>query len=90
MSDIQKLTKQEIIKEYAFHSSDVGSPEVQIAILTARIKNLTDHVKLHKHDYHTKRGLLIIVGKRRRLLSYLKSKDESRYQSLIKRLELRK
>ena len=96
MSEIQEIVKltpqlkQEIIKTYAIHPGDVGSPEVQVAILTTRIKNLTAHMKMHKHDYHTKRGLLIIVGKRRRLLNYLKSKDESRYQSLIKRLELRK
>lgn len=88
-----KLTpelKQQTIKEYAIHEGDCGSPEVQIAILTLRIKNLTAHVKEHKHDYHTKRGLLLLVGKRRRLLKYLKKVDESRYQNLISRLGIRK
>lgn len=82
--------KQQVIKEYATHEGDCGSPEVQIAVLTLRIKNLTAHVKLHKHDYHTKRGLLILVGKRRRLLKYLKRVDETRYQNLITKLGLRK
>ena len=82
--------KQEIIKEYAIHDGDVGSPEVQVAILTERIKNLTEHMNLHKKDFHTRRGLLIMVGKRRRLLDYLKKVDETRYQKLIERLELRK
>lgn len=82
--------KQEVIKDYALHDGDVGSPEVQVAVLTERIKNLTEHMKIHKKDFHTKRGLLVLVGKRRRLLDYLKGIDESRYQSLIKRLELRK
>ena len=95
MSDFtnEKLTselKRSIIEEYATHPGDVGSPEVQIAILTKRIQNLTLHVKKHIHDYHTKRGLLILVGKRRKLLNYLKNKDISRYQTLIKRLNLRK
>ena len=82
--------KQELIKEYAIHDGDVGSPEVQVAILTERIKNLTEHMNLHKKDFHTRRGLLIMVGKRRRLLDYLKKVDEARYQKLIERLELRK
>lgn len=82
--------KQEIIKEYAIHDGDVGSPEVQVAVLTERIRNLTDHMNMHKKDFHTKRGLLVLVGKRRRLLDYLKNVEEPRYQSLIKRLELRK
>ena len=82
--------KQELISEYALHEKDVGSPEVQVAILTERIKNLTAHMKFHKKDFHTRRGLLILVGKRRRLLDYLKAVDESRYQNLIRRLELRK
>lgn len=82
--------KQELIKEYAIHEGDVGSPEVQVAILTERIKNLTAHMSIHKKDFHTRRGLLVLVGKRRRLLDYLKRIDESRYQNLIKRLELRK
>jgi small subunit ribosomal protein S15 len=82
--------KQEIIKEFAVHESDVGSPEVQIAILTHRIKNLTGHMGIHKKDFHTKQGLLVLVGKRRRLLDYLNQTDESRYKTLIKRLELRR
>ena len=82
--------KQELIKEYAIHDGDVGSPEVQVAILTERIKNLTGHMSLHKKDFHTRRGLLVMVGKRRRLLDYLKKVDEKRYQKLIERLELRK
>ncbi len=82
--------KQELIKSYAIHDGDVGSPEVQIAILTERIKNLTGHMSLHKKDFHTRRGLLVMVGKRRRLLDYLKKVDEARYQKLIERLELRK
>ena len=82
--------KQSLISEYAIHDGDVGSPEVQVAILSERIKNLTAHMSLHKKDFHTRRGLLVLVGKRRRLLNYLKNVDESRYQNLIKRLELRK
>ena len=82
--------KQELIKEYAIHDGDVGSPEVQVAILTERIKNLTEHMNLHKKDFHTRRGLLIMVEKRRRLLDYLKKSDEARYQKLIERLRLRK
>lgn len=82
--------KQQTIKDYAIHDGDCGSPEVQVAILTLRIRNLTAHVKVHKHDYHTKRGLLILVGKRRRLLKYLKRIDVTRYQNLIAKLGLRK
>lgn len=82
--------KQQTIKDYAIHDGDCGSPEVQVAILTLRIRNLTAHVKVHKHDYHTKRGLLILVGKRRRLLKYLKRIDVTRYQKLIAKLGLRK
>ncbi|MDR3031314.1 MAG: 30S ribosomal protein S15 [Holosporales bacterium] len=82
--------KTDLIKEYALHEGDVGSPEVQVAVLTERIRNLTNHLNLHKKDFHTRRGLLIMVSKRRRLLDYLKEVDDSRYQNLIKRLELRK
>lgn len=82
--------KAELIKEFARHEGDVGSPEVQVAVLTERIRNLTNHMNLHKKDFHTRRGLLILVGKRRRLLDYLKNVDENRYKDLIKRLELRK
>ncbi|MBQ8651446.1 MAG: 30S ribosomal protein S15 [Alphaproteobacteria bacterium] len=82
--------KIEIIKEYALHEGDVGSPEVQVAILTERIKNLTEHMAIHKKDFHTRRGLLVLVGKRRSLLDYLKKVSDARYQDLIKRLGLRK
>ena len=85
-----KKLKQSTIKEYAIHEGDVGSPEVQVAILTLRIKNLTSHVKEHKKDIHSKRGLLILVEKRRRILKYLRRISEERYQNLIKRLGLRK
>jgi len=82
--------KQELIKEYAQDKSDTGSPEVQVAILTERILNLTDHMKDHHKDFHSRRGLLGLVSKRRRLLDYLKSKDNARYQGLIKKLGLRR
>ena len=82
--------KQELIKEYAVKEGDTGSPEVQIAVLTDRIKTLTEHFKTHKKDHHSRRGLLIMVGRRRSLLDYLKAKDVTRYQTLIKRLGLRK
>ncbi|NOZ67619.1 MAG: 30S ribosomal protein S15 [Alphaproteobacteria bacterium] len=82
--------KQELIKEFATCDGDTGSPEVQVAILTTRIVNLTEHFKDHKKDNHSRRGLLMLVNKRRSLLSYLKSKDDGRYQKLIKRLGLRK
>ena len=82
--------KQEVIKEYATEKGDTGSPEVQVAILTERIKTLTEHMKSHKKDLHSQRGLLGLVSKRRRLLDYLKRKDEARYADLIKRLGLRR
>ena len=82
--------KQEIIKDYATKTDDTGSPEVQVAILTERIVNLTEHFKEHGKDNHSRRGLLKMVNQRRRLLDYLKRKDEERYASLIKRLGLRK
>lgn len=81
--------KQTIISEYATHEGDTGSPEVQVALLTARINNLTVHMKQHKHDYHSDRGLLLMVGERRRMLEYLRDKDINRYRSLIERLRLR-
>ncbi|TDI56942.1 MAG: 30S ribosomal protein S15, partial [Alphaproteobacteria bacterium] len=77
-------------KEYATNTGDTGSPEVQVAILSERIGNLTEHLKIHKHDYHSRRGLIIMVGKRRRLLDYLKRKNEDRYAQLIKRVGLRR
>lgn len=82
--------KQELIGEYAVKPGDTGSPEVQVAILTERIRNLTEHLKTHKKDFHSRRGLLIMVGQRRRLLDYTRHKSQERYESLIKRLELRR
>ncbi len=82
--------KGEVVREYATHEGDTGSPEVQVAILTERIKNLTGHLQVHKKDFHSRRGLLIMVGQRRRLLDYVKSWDQSRYDGLIKRLGLRR
>ncbi|MBQ3829170.1 MAG: 30S ribosomal protein S15 [Aeriscardovia sp.] len=82
-------SKQEIIAEYATHEGDTGSPEVQIALLTKRIINLTEHMKANKHDYHSQRGLLLMIGKRRRLLAYLKKEDIDRYRTLIGSLGLR-
>lgn len=81
--------KQQIISEYATHPGDTGSPEVQVALLTRRINDLTEHLKTHKHDHHSRRGLLLMVGQRRRLLGYLQDVDINRYRSLIERLGLR-
>ena len=86
---IEKDKKQSIIEEYKTHEADTGSTEVQVAVLTARIRELTAHMKEHKKDFHSRRGLLIMVGKRRKLLQYLKRKDFMRYQTLIQRLGLR-
>ncbi len=82
--------KKAIIEEYATKPGDTGSPEVQVAMLTRRIKDLTEHLKDHKHDHHSRRGLLLLVGQRRRLLSYLQEVDIERYRSLIERLGLRR
>jgi small subunit ribosomal protein S15 len=82
--------KQELITEYAQGDKDTGSPEVQVAILTERITNLTEHLKEHKRDFHSRRGLLMLVGQRRRLLDYLKRKEAGRYTELVKRLGLRR
>lgn len=82
--------KKSIIEKYRLHDSDTGSPEVQIALLSERIGYLTDHFKVHKKDHHSRRGLLKLVGKRRRLLDYLKSKDVGRYKSIIADLGIRK
>ena len=87
---LKKSEKENIIKEYATHEGDTGSPEVQIAILTKEIKTLTEHLKVNTHDYHSKKGLLMKVGKRRNLLEYLKKTDINRYRKLIERLGLRK
>ncbi len=86
---ITKEQKAELIKQYGKSESDSGSAEVQVAILTARIKELTEHMKSHKKDFHTRRGLLMLVGKRRRLLSYIKKNDIENYRSLIKSLGIR-
>jgi small subunit ribosomal protein S15 len=82
--------KKELIAEYATNDSDTGSPEVQVAILSERISNLTDHFKTHKKDHHSRRGLLMMVGQRRRLLDYVNARNVTRYQDLIKRLGLRR
>ncbi len=82
--------KQELIKEFAVKKNDTGSPEVQVAILTERIINLTEHLKIHKKDHHSRRGLLMMVGQRRRLLDYVKSKETKRYTDIVKRLGLRR
>ncbi|QAY64697.1 30S ribosomal protein S15 [Xylanimonas allomyrinae] len=87
---LDNATKKAIITEYATHEGDTGSPEVQIALLTQRIKDLTEHLKEHKHDHHSRRGLLLLVGQRRRLLGYLQNIDIARYRSLIERLGLRR
>ena len=82
--------KQELIKEFGVKDGDTGSPEVQVAIISERITNLTDHLKTHKKDFHSRRGLLRLVGQRRRLLDYLRKKDGKRYEGLVKRLGLRR
>ncbi|MBT3755404.1 MAG: 30S ribosomal protein S15 [Candidatus Cloacimonetes bacterium] len=82
--------KTAIMAEFKLHDSDTGSPEVQVALLTTRIKEITEHLKIHKKDYHTRRGLLKLIGQRRRLLDYIMKKDIARYRKLIKALELRK
>ena len=82
--------KTQVVSDYAIHEGDTGSPEVQVAILSERIGNLTEHLKSHKKDFHSRRGLLIMVGQRRRLLDYLKRKDVKRYEALIQRLGLRR
>ena len=82
--------KQALMKEYATAEGDTGSPEVQVALLSERIKNLTDHLQSHEKDFHSRRGLLVMVGQRRRLLDYLKRKNDGRYKELIERLGLRR
>ena len=86
---ISKERKAELIKQYGKNEHDSGSPEVQVALLTERIRELTEHVKVHIHDHHTRRGLLMLVGKRRRLLSYIKKQDIENYRPLIKSLGIR-
>ena len=87
---MDKNMKAEIIAQFATHEGDTGSPEVQIALLTARIKHLTEHLKTHQKDFHSRRGLLQMVGSRRSLLNYLKEIDIERYRSIVARLDIRK
>jgi small subunit ribosomal protein S15 len=87
---LSKVEKETIIREYHVHEVDTGSPEVQVALLTERINHLLEHLKVHKHDEHSRRGLLKMVGQRRRHLAYLAKKDNQRYRELIERLGLRK
>jgi len=87
---LEKSQKTEIIENYALHEGDTGSTEVQVALLTERINHLTGHMAANRHDYHTQRGLIKLVGQRRRLLAYLSREDVDRYHNLIKRLGLRK
>lgn len=87
---MEKEFKKEIIEKYKLHENDTGSPEVQIAILTERINHLNEHLKLHKKDHHSRRGLLKMVGQRRGLLNYLQKKDIERYRAIIEKLNLRK
>ena len=82
--------KKGLIEEYKLHETDTGSPEVQIGLLTHRIKYLTEHMKVHKKDHHSRRGLLMLVGRRRRLLNYVKGKDIQRYRAILERLGLRR
>ena len=90
MASAVQAKKEEIVKEYATKDGDTGSPEVQVAILTDRITTLTEHFKMHKKDHHSRRGLIMMVSKRRKLLDYLKGKDHARYATLIKKLGIRK
>ena len=87
---ISKELKAQVVEDYKTHEGDTGSPEVQIALLTARINDLNGHLQIHKKDHHSRRGLLKLVGQRRRLLTYLNNKDINRYRELIQRLGLRK
>ena len=87
---LQKVEKTEIMGRFETHSGDTGSPEVQIALLTERINQLVEHLKLHKHDNHSRRGLLKLVGRRRRMLAYLSEKDVERYRTVIGKLGIRK
>jgi small subunit ribosomal protein S15 len=87
---LEAEVKQKIMKDFATVEGDTGSPEVQVAMLTTRIKDLTEHLKVHKHDHHSRRGLLLLVGRRRRLLNYLAKTEIVRYRALIERLGLRR
>jgi len=83
-------TKKDLIEQFKLHDTDTGSPEVQVGLLTHRIQYLTEHLKVHKKDHHSRRGLLMLVGRRRRLLNYVKSKDVTRYRTIIENLGLRR
>ena len=87
---LETAKKSEIITKFRTHESDTGSPEVQVALITERINYLTEHLKIHAKDFHSRRGLLVLVGRRRSLLDYLKGKNHARYQSLITKLSLRR
>ena len=87
---LDSATKKQIMADFATTPGDTGSPEVQVALITRRISDLTEHLKQHKHDHHSRRGLLILVGQRRRILTYLQKTDISRYRSLIERLGIRR
>lgn len=87
---VQKATKSKVMKEHGTHAKDTGSAEVQIALFTEKIKQLTEHLKAHKKDNHSRRGLLAMVSKRRRLLDYLSKKDHKRYEAVVKKLQLRR
>jgi len=87
---LDAAVKTQIMHEYATTEGDTGSPEVQVAVLTKRIKDLTEHLKVHKHDHHSRRGLLLLVGRRKRLLAYLQKTDIARYRALIERLGIRR
>lgn len=87
---LDNATKTQIISDYATGDGDTGSPEVQVALLSRRVADLTEHLKTHKHDHHSRRGLLLLVGQRRRLLNYVANKDITRYRRLIERLGLRR
>ncbi|SNC71701.1 small subunit ribosomal protein S15 [Kytococcus aerolatus] len=90
MTTLDPAKKKQIIEEFATSEGDTGSPEVQVALLTQRIKDLTEHSRQHKHDHHTRRGLLLLVGRRKRLLRYLEATDIERYRALIQKLGLRR
>jgi len=90
VNNVEKLKKEEIINQYKLHDNDTGSPEVQIALLTERINHLNEHLKVHKKDHHSRRGLLMMVGRRRGLLNYLMKKDIERYRAIVEKLGLRK
>lgn len=87
---LDSATKKQIMSEFATAEGDTGSPEVQVAMLTRRIRDLTEHMKEHKHDHHSRRGLLLLVGQRRRLLNYMQKQDIDRYRSIVERLGLRR